>query len=71
MSLPSSKPNRAFPHLTTSDKPTLKDVAKLVKDGKAKRIMLMVGAGVSTGAGMCVAALLVRTPCPNGSSKPG
>ncbi|BGP24504.1 Sir2 histone deacetylase Hst2 [Rhodotorula toruloides] len=48
----SSKPNRAFPHLSTSDKPTLEDVAKLIKDGKAKRIMLMVGAGVSTGAGI-------------------
>lgn len=52
-SSPSSpKANRAFPHLSPSDTPTLKDVAKLIEDGKVKRVMVMAGAGISTKAGM-------------------
>ncbi|BGP39921.1 Sir2 histone deacetylase Hst2 [Rhodotorula kratochvilovae] len=46
------KANRAFPHLTSADTPTLEDVARLIKDGKVKRVMVMAGAGISTAAGM-------------------
>ncbi|GAA6002244.1 SIR2 family NAD-dependent protein deacylase [Rhodotorula paludigena] len=54
MGSPSSSPaaNRAFPHLAADERPSLKDVAKLIKDGKAKRIMVMAGAGISTAAGI-------------------
>ncbi|KPV75456.1 uncharacterized protein RHOBADRAFT_36306 [Rhodotorula graminis WP1] len=47
-----ARPNRAFPHLSPTDTPTLKDVARLIKDGKAKRVIVMAGAGISTAAGI-------------------
>ncbi|GAA5851343.1 hypothetical protein JCM8547_004213 [Rhodosporidiobolus lusitaniae] len=46
------KPNRSFPHLTTADRPQLQDVARLLKEGKAKRVIVMAGAGISTSAGI-------------------
>ncbi|GAA6027305.1 hypothetical protein JCM8097_002577 [Rhodosporidiobolus ruineniae] len=51
-SSPSKKPHRAFPHLSAADKPTLEDVARLIRDGKAKNIIVMAGAGISTAAGI-------------------
>ncbi|GAA6050173.1 hypothetical protein JCM3770_000437 [Rhodotorula araucariae] len=47
-----ARPNGAFPHLTTADTPTLEDVARLIKDGRVKRVMVMAGAGISTAAGI-------------------
>ncbi|GAA5951857.1 hypothetical protein JCM21900_004167 [Sporobolomyces salmonicolor] len=44
--------HRAFPHLTSASKPQLKDVARLIKEGKAKNVIVMAGAGISTGAGI-------------------
>ncbi|BGP16084.1 Sir2 histone deacetylase Hst2 [Rhodosporidiobolus nylandii] len=44
--------NRAYPHLTVGDEPELEDVARLIREGKAKRIMVMAGAGISTSAGI-------------------
>ncbi|CEQ39041.1 SPOSA6832_00535, partial [Sporobolomyces salmonicolor] len=55
--------HRAFPHLTSASKPQLKDVARLIKEGKAKNVIVMLlmplrrvrgqaGAGISTGAGI-------------------
>ncbi|GAA6002370.1 hypothetical protein JCM10207_001086 [Rhodosporidiobolus poonsookiae] len=47
-----AKPHRSFPHLSAADKPTLEDVARLIKEGKAKRVIVMAGAGISTSAGI-------------------
>ena len=55
-----ARANRAFPHLSSTDTPTLKDVARLVEDGKAKRVIVMAGAGISTAAGMCAHLSLAR-----------
>ncbi|GAA5928452.1 SIR2 family NAD-dependent protein deacylase [Sporobolomyces koalae] len=47
--------HQAFPHLardSTSARPALKDVARLIRDGQANRIIIMAGAGISTGAGI-------------------
>ncbi|GAA5909905.1 SIR2 family NAD-dependent protein deacylase [Sporobolomyces salmoneus] len=54
---PSTPPNKlrknsAFPHLSSTDTPTLADVAKLLRDGTAKNVIVMAGAGISTGAGI-------------------
>ncbi|GAA5881980.1 hypothetical protein JCM16303_003494 [Sporobolomyces ruberrimus] len=49
----SSKPkNLSFPHLSSTETPTLRDVAKLLRDGTAKNVIVMTGAGISTGAGI-------------------
>jgi len=37
-----SRPNAAFPHLSSDSKPTLKDVGRLLKEGKAKNVIIMV-----------------------------
>ncbi|GAA5896832.1 hypothetical protein JCM5296_002568 [Sporobolomyces johnsonii] len=49
---PKAGAHRAFPHLTSASKPQLKDVARLIKEGKAKNVIVMAGAGISTGAGI-------------------
>ncbi|GAA5916564.1 hypothetical protein JCM6882_002542 [Rhodosporidiobolus microsporus] len=46
------KPNRAFPWLEANGKPQLEDVARLIREGEAKRIIVMAGAGISTSAGI-------------------
>ncbi|GAA5824192.1 hypothetical protein JCM11251_001561 [Rhodosporidiobolus azoricus] len=46
------KQNRAFPWLEPNGKPELEDVARLIKEGKAKNIIVMAGAGISTSAGI-------------------
>ncbi|GAA5978202.1 hypothetical protein JCM11641_001134 [Rhodosporidiobolus odoratus] len=42
----------AFPHLSPDETPQLKDIARLIRDGKAKRVLVMAGAGISTSAGI-------------------
>ncbi|KAG0667254.1 Sir2 histone deacetylase Hst2 [Rhodotorula mucilaginosa] len=44
--------HRIFPHRRADEVPQLDDVAHLIKDGKAKRVMVMAGAGISTAAGI-------------------
>lgn len=34
--------HRSFPHLDADEAPKFEDVARLIKDGKTKRIMIMV-----------------------------
>ncbi|GAA5874536.1 hypothetical protein JCM3774_004643 [Rhodotorula dairenensis] len=44
--------HRIFPHRRADEAPQFEDVARLIKDGKAKRVMIMAGAGISTSAGI-------------------
>ncbi|KAM0750259.1 NAD-dependent deacetylase sirtuin-2 [Meredithblackwellia eburnea MCA 4105] len=44
--------NDVFPSVKLGDTPKLEDVAKLIKDGKIKRVVCLAGAGISTSAGI-------------------
>ncbi|SDA04700.1 BZ3501_MvSof-1269-A2-R1_Chr3-1g05180 [Microbotryum saponariae] len=44
--------SRTFPDLAPGKKPGVKDVAQLIKQGRAKNVIVMAGAGISTAAGI-------------------
>ncbi|GAA6063479.1 hypothetical protein JCM10212_000995 [Sporobolomyces blumeae] len=44
--------NAAFPHLAIDAVPTLDDVARLIRVGTARHVVVLAGAGISTGAGI-------------------
>ncbi|KAH8928352.1 NAD-dependent deacetylase sirtuin-2 [Atractiella rhizophila] len=45
-------PTKVYPNVNPETGPTLKDVAGLIKDGKANNVIIMSGAGISTSCGI-------------------
>ncbi|KAI9142925.1 DHS-like NAD/FAD-binding domain-containing protein [Paraphysoderma sedebokerense] len=41
-----------FPELNVINEPSINEIARLIQEGKAKRIVVMTGAGISTAAGI-------------------